>query len=128
MKTIGPVPAVLAAALVVTACTTRTVIVRDEPAPRASTAATLGVPPGHLPRPGMCRVWIPGRPPGRQAKARSCGGILAAAPPGAWVLYRPDGDRRLVHVRHMHEQRAGVVVRVRVFEAQSGKHVRDDTP
>ena len=34
--------------------------------PSASTAARLGIPPGHLPEPGSCRVWVPGRAPGQQ--------------------------------------------------------------
>lgn len=30
------------------------------------------VPPGHLPPPGLCRVWIEGRPPGQQPSPVSC--------------------------------------------------------
>ncbi len=30
------------------------------------------VPPGHMPRPGYCRLWYPGRPPGHQPRARPC--------------------------------------------------------
>ena len=95
-----------------------------------STATTLGVPPGHLPKPGECRVWIPGVPPGRQPrpKSRACAGIEAVAPPGSWILYRPTADRRLVHVREVDRARAGVVVRIRVFEAESGKFVREENP
>src|SRR5213076_825346 len=108
--------------------TTRTVLVvpeaRSEGGP--STAATLGVPPGHLPKPGQCRIWIPGVPPGHQPrpKSRVCAGIEAVAPPGSWIIYRPTADRRLVHVREVDRARAGVVVRIRVFEAESGKFVR----
>src|SRR5690348_10092899 len=81
----------------------RTVVVAPTPeveAAGASTAATLGVPPGHLPNPGECRVWIPGVPPGRQPrpKSRDCAGIEAVAPPGSWILFRPTADRQLVHV------------------------------
>src|SRR2546427_726407 len=78
--------------------TTRTVLVvpeaRSEGGP--STAATLGVPPGHLPKPGQCRIWIPGVPPGHQPrpKSRSCEGIEADAPAGSWILYRPTADRK----------------------------------
>ena len=112
--------------------TTRTVLVvpeaRSEGGP--STAATLGVPPGHLPRPGECRVWIPGVPPGRQPRPRSrpCDGIAAAAPAGSWILYRPTADRRIVHVRIVDERRAGLVVRIRVFEAETGRFVREENP
>ncbi|HXL11474.1 MAG TPA: hypothetical protein VN955_08760 [Gemmatimonadales bacterium] len=90
----------------------------------------LGVPPGHLPKPGECRVWIPGVPPGRQPrpKSRDCGGIAAVAPPGSWILYRPTADRKLVHVREVDRARVGVVVRVRVFEVESGRFVREENP
>lgn len=112
------------------ACTRRVVVVSPapEPARGPSSAVVLGVPPGHLPPPGRCRVWIPGRPPGRQARARSCQGILLVAPAGAWILYRPDRERRLVHVRYVDEKRAGAIIRIRVFEAESGKYVRDEKP
>jgi len=30
------------------------------------------VPPGHMPGPGMCRVWYPGVPPGHQPPAVPC--------------------------------------------------------
>src|SRR5213595_3933802 len=108
--------------------TARTVLLVPEARSEGpSTAATLGVPPGHLPKPGECRVWIPGVPPGRQPrpKSRVCAGIEAVAPPGSWIIYRPTADRRLVHVREVDRARAGVVVRIRVFEAESGKFVRD---
>ena len=93
-----------------------------------STAATLGIPPGHLPPPGRCRVWIPGEPPGHQPRARSCEGIRATAPAGSWIIYRPDADRRHVHVHYVDRQRAGVVIEVKVFEAETGKYVREGKP
>jgi hypothetical protein len=130
MERLPRVPLALALVLVATACTQRTVVVA--PAPQAvrgsSTTATLRIPPGHLPPPGRCRVWIPGRPPGHQPPPRSCDGIAATAPAGAWIVYRPSGDRKHVHVRETHERRAGVVVRVRVFEAGSGRFVREEEP
>ena len=90
-----------------------------------SAAATLSVPPGQLPPPGLCRVWFPGRPPGRQPKARTCGEVESVAPAGAWVLYRPSQDRTVVHVRYVDDRRAGVVVWIRVFDASSGAFIRD---
>jgi hypothetical protein len=121
--------------LISVACTTKTRTLVWVPEPEAhaagpSSAATLGIPPGHLPRPGQCRVWMPGTPPGRQPKPRSrpCDGIAPAAPAGSWVVYRPTGDRKLVHVRVVDERRAGFVVRVRVFEAETGKFVREENP
>jgi hypothetical protein len=31
-----------------------------------------GVPPGHMPSAGQCRVWLPRTPPGHQPPAMSC--------------------------------------------------------
>lgn len=117
-----------AALLAATACT----IVQGkpaQPAPEArrapSTAATLGIPPGHLPKPGQCRVWVPGKPPGHQARSRTCAGIDRTAPAGSWVVHRPDRDRKLVYVRMMDPRRQGLVVRIRVFDAERGTLVRE---
>src|SRR6266699_1852504 len=112
--------------------TTRTVLVvpeaRSEGGP--SSAATLGVPPGHLPRPGQCRSWLPTVPPGPppRPKSRSCARIEAHAPALSWILYRPPADRKIVHARMVDERRAGVVVRIRVFEVESGRFVREENP
>lgn len=48
-----------------------------------------GVPPGHLPPDGMCRVWYDGVPPGHQPRATSCGEAerIASRDPRARVLY-----------------------------------------
>ncbi len=110
--------------LALAGCAPRTVVVRDRPGP--STAVTLGIPPGHLPPPGQCRIWIEGRPPGRQPRARSCNNILANAPAGAMVVYRPTRDRRIVRVRYIHARRMGVVIRVRVFNAESLAFIREE--
>ena len=93
-----------------------------------NTATALGIPPGHLPPPGECRVWLPGRPAGRQAAPRSCNGIMAVAPGGSWVLYRPGRSRKEVGVRHIHSDRVGVVVQVRIFQADTGEFLREERP
>lgn len=41
------------------------------------------VPPGHLPPPGLCRLWYPGRPPGHQPPPAPCGQLFR--------LYRQPG-------------------------------------
>jgi hypothetical protein len=99
---------------------------QPEPAPRRSpsTAATMDIPPGHLPSPGMCRVWVPGKPAGHQERARSCSNIERYAPAGSWIVERPGRDRKVVHVRVVDERRPGVVVRMRVYEIRDGKLVR----
>jgi hypothetical protein len=56
-----------------------------------------GVPPGHLPPAGSCRVWIPGVPPGHQAPPTSCAVAYREAPRGAWVLDARDHEP--THVR-----------------------------
>ena len=89
-----------------------------------TSAKTLGVPPGHLPPVGQCRVWVPGKPPGHQARARSCSNIEREAPKGSWILYRPAEDRKVVQVREIDERRAGVVVHLRVYDAEKGTLVR----
>jgi len=83
-----------------------------------------------LPELGQCRVWIPGVPPGRQAKpkSRSCDGITGVAPAGSWILYRPAGDAKVVHVRVVDERRGGVVIRVRIFDIDSKRLVREENP
>ena len=92
--------------------------------------ATLNVPPGHLPELGECRVWIPGVPPGLQSrpKSRSCDGIVASARAGSWILYRPANEPKVVYVRIIDEHRAGIVVRVQVFDIQTKRLVREESP
>jgi hypothetical protein len=46
-----------------------------------------GVPPGHYPKPGECRLWVPGKPPGQQARATACANLRGNVPAGAFVLY-----------------------------------------
>ncbi len=102
----------------------------EPPPPPRNTAATLGIPPGHLPDPGECRVWIPGTPPGQQPRPRSrpCAGILAVAPAGSWIVYRPTDDRRVVHVRLVDERRAGLIIRIRIFDIATERLVREEMP
>ncbi|MGH7447070.1 MAG: hypothetical protein ACRELT_05900 [Longimicrobiales bacterium] len=49
-----------------------------------------GVPPGHYPKPGECRLWHSGRPPGQQPKPTACSNLMGRVPAGAFILY---GDR-----------------------------------
>jgi hypothetical protein len=48
-----------------------------------------GIPPGHVPPQGMCRVWYEGVPPGRQPRPTSCyeAEHIAARTRGARVIY-----------------------------------------
>ncbi len=120
------IAAVASLLLLATAACAVVVPVSKPKGPASASVANLGVPPGHLPRPGLCRLWFPGRPPGRQPRAASCSSVMANAPAGAWVLYRPSGDH--VHARVIHSQRSGVVVSVRVYASASGVFLRDERP
>jgi hypothetical protein len=101
-----------------------------EPPPGPFAALTLDIPPGHLPEVGECRVWIPGLPPGQQAKpkSRACDGITSVAPAGSWIIYRPSEDRKVVHVRLIDERRAGLVIRIRTFDIDTKRLLREENP
>jgi hypothetical protein len=51
---------------------------------------------------------------------------MARASAGTWVLYRP--DREEVHARVIDDRRPGVVVRVRIYEADQGRYLRTERP
>jgi hypothetical protein len=60
-------------------------------------ANSQGIPPGHLPAAGQCRVWYDGVPPGRQPRPTSCREAerIAARDRNARVIYGDDRyDRR----------------------------------
>lgn len=49
------------------------------------------VPPGHMPPPGKCRLWYPGRPPGHQPRPQPCGHLFRTYHhPGAVIIGAPD--------------------------------------
>lgn len=51
-----------------------------------------GIPPGHLPPPGECRVWYDGRPPGQQPPPTDCREAerIASRDGNARVIYGED--------------------------------------
>ena len=70
---------ILAGSLLATSCTGFIAVERRPPdrpvashESRPTHPAHLGIPPGHLPPPGHCRIWVPGRPPGHQPPPDSC--------------------------------------------------------
>lgn len=90
-----------------------------------STAARYDIPPGHLPPPGRCRIWVPGEPPGQQKKEHrpgSCTELRRRVPAGAWLVYRPAKDRKHVEVWQYGDERR--VLSRRLFEAATGSLIR----
>lgn len=98
-------------------------VTRAESSPPGRIAADLGIPPGHLPPPGACRIWQPGQPPGHQARPGDCATLSRKVPTGAWLVHRPAEDSRHVRVT---TYEAGRVVAVRVYELTSGRFVREE--
>jgi hypothetical protein len=70
-------------AVVVTGCTAYGGTV-GEVARHPSQAA--GIPPGHMPPPGECRIWYPDRPPGQQPPPGKCSELKHRVPPGATLV------------------------------------------
>lgn len=98
-----------------------------KPAAKSTSAGlVLDVPEAHLPPGGQCRIWKEGTSIFQQPQARSCTGIALAAPAGSMILERPSKDKKVIRVRYVDARHVGVVVRVRVFDALSGKYLRDE--
>ena len=89
--------------------------------------ASLGIPPGHYPPPGQCRVWVPGTPPGHQPKPSPCTALNGNIPVGAWVIYRPSKDKKAVEVTAYHKSTPALVVSVHWYDVASGKLLVDRT-
>ena len=87
----------------------------------------LGIPSGHLPPPGECRIWIPGQPPGQQAPPGKCEDLYHQVPLGAWLLHSPSKEPGHVEVSVYDDARVAVVVLIRLYEAATGRflHARE---
>ena len=62
---------------------------------RGRRAKSQGIPPGHMPRAGECRVWYDGVPPGRQPRPTGCREAerIAGRERNARVIYGDDRYR-----------------------------------
>ena len=73
----------------------------------------LRIPKGHLPPPGSCRIWYPGRPPGHQPPPFKCGVGRLSIPLGAYLVQRLDG--KMVQLEEYDAKRPNYVVRTGTF-------------
>ena len=87
-----------------------------------------GIPPGHLPPPGTCRLWYPDRPPGHQPPPERCGRLRAQAPAGAWLIHRPTDEPTYVDVSVYDAYRPGLVITIGIFDVDSGAFIRHGKP
>lgn len=72
-----------------------------------SSLEALGIPKGHLPPPGKCKIWYPNRPAGQQPPPTSCEAANREAKGNheIWVISR--SESKLVEVR----QKGGTVIK-----------------
>lgn len=70
---------------------------------------SLGVPRGHYPPPGECRLWFPGRSPGQQPPPERCDRLAGRVPYGAFILYNGrEWDTRYDWREHERRNRGSV--------------------
>lgn len=64
------------------------VVYHDDPGYQHQQAQpAVKVPPGHMPPPGLCRIWLPDTPPGHQPPVGNCNKLRHQVPPGATLIY-----------------------------------------
>ena len=89
---------------------------------RGRRANSQGIPPGHLPAAGQCRVWYEGVPPGRQPAPTNCDQAerQASRDRNARVIY---GDERYRNDgRYRNNERSGTG---RVYDPNNGRVYED---
>ncbi|MCE8019925.1 hypothetical protein HOP51_07330 [Halomonas sp. MCCC 1A11036] len=53
---------------------------------RSHAPGGYGIPPGHMPPPGECRIWYHDSPPGQQPPPGDCYDMQRRVPPGAALI------------------------------------------
>ena len=108
------------------------------PGPDASTTSTdeatqtvagrSRIPPDQLPAPGQCRVLLPDEPSGSFADPAGgrCSQLRETIPAGAWLVYRPTDDPKVIRVWGYGEDRQ--VLWQRIYDAVTGELIRHVAP
>ena len=135
MKPTTVIALLLATTLLTPACTSFSIEARgggatvpEPPADRAQglgAPARLGIPPGHFPPPGRCRVWHPGTPPGHQPAPGACSLVEQDIGPGDWLIYRPTSEKKVVRVSFYDSRSPRVRVAIRLYDSRTGEFLRD---
>ena len=73
--------------LFLSACVLEARAYNGGPSASPAPAAQLGIPPGHMPPPGKCRIWYQGKPPGQQPPPGNCNKLKHRVPPGASLVW-----------------------------------------
>jgi hypothetical protein len=124
---------IVAASFLISGCSfgwsgsARTDVPESEPAPKSEAKpekharGPLHIPPGHLPAPGECRIWIPGTPPGHQPPPGDCAELAADVPAGAWLVSRGSRSSKEVDVAVYDDVLVDLVIEVRIYSTKDGR-------
>lgn len=86
MQMQGITTGVVVSVLLLTGCTTDGVVVVEPNGRPVYHEREVSIPPGHMPPPGECRIWFPGRPAGQQPPPGDCRDLRHRIPPGAILI------------------------------------------
>jgi hypothetical protein len=86
----------------------------------------LDIPRGHLPPPGLSRIWFPHRPPGHQPPPGEYRYLINRVPPGAWLINVPARDPNHVHIAFFDSHRPSHIVDRGIYFRDRGRLIRED--
>jgi hypothetical protein len=86
------------------------------------------ISPSDLPPVGSCRVWFPGRDQKQQPPPGTCDDLANKVPAGAWLISRAADGPQNFRVVVYDTSEPGLQVAVGVFDATTGRLVRELRP